>query len=201
MNAIHKRSKLPAILLVVLIVVPACVLAVGVVRVRQARHEARRSIGQCRLGQMRLALQNYEQEHGALPSLCVRDGLGRRIHSWRTLILPYLDVEPLRHLDLAQPWNSDFNRKLIDSTPPVEWTWFARDEAAEEPPFLTHIFALIGEDSIWDAATGLPKAKTAERPNAILLISVPHSTIEALEPGDITEAEVCQMVEEGQEVR
>ncbi len=63
-----------------------------------------------------------------------------------------------------------------------------------------HIFALVGPDSIWEAATGLPKGTTAEHPNAILLISVPKSDIEPLQPSDITEDEVRQMVDNGEEV-
>jgi hypothetical protein len=108
--------------------------------------------------------------------------------------------EPFTRLDLFQPWNSDYNRKVIDSIPLREWTWFARDRPSEQAPVYTHILALLGPDSIWEATTGLPKGSIKEYPNAILLISVPESDIEPLQPGDITEDEVRKMVEDGQEI-
>src|SRR5262249_20258199 len=42
------------------------------------------------LKQIALALYNYEQEHKALPPAYTVDANGRPLHSWRTLILPYL---------------------------------------------------------------------------------------------------------------
>ena len=77
---------------------------------------------------------------------------------------------------------------------------FARDRGPERFPVSTHILAFIGRDSIWDATTGAPKGKTEEHSNAILLVSVPESNIEPLQPGDITEEEVRTMVEDGHEV-
>ncbi len=60
--------------------------------------------------------------------------------------------------------------------------------------------ALRGADSAWDAQTGRPKGPIEENPDAILLISVPESTIEPLQPGDVTEDEVRKMVEDGKDV-
>jgi hypothetical protein len=39
-----------------------------------------------------------------------------------------------------------------------------------------------------------------EHPNAILLVSIPESNVEPLQPKDITEDEVRKLVEDGQEV-
>jgi hypothetical protein len=149
---------------------------------------------------MRLALQLYQQEHGALPPLCVRDNRGKPIHSWRALMLPYLESQWFERLDLSQPWNSDNNRTVINDVPPEEWAWFARDLPSQRSPALTHIFASIGPNSIWEDTTGLPKGTTGERGNSILLISLPESTIEPMQPGDVNEDDVRKMVEAGHEV-
>ena len=45
------------------------------------------------LKQIALALNNYEQEYNALPPAYTVDADGRPLHSWRTLILPYLEEE------------------------------------------------------------------------------------------------------------
>jgi len=149
---------------------------------------------------MRLALLNYESQYGTLPPLSLRDDQGKPIHSWRALVLPILDVELSHQLDLSQPWNSDYNRAIIDRIPLTEWTWFARDRGPEQFPVSTHILAFIGRDSIWDETTDVPKGTIADNPHSILLVSIPESNIEPLEPGDITEDGVRKLVENGHEV-
>ena len=200
MNSITKTSRMRLTTLAVLFVAVGSVLVVAVCMVRRAQRDARRSSAYGRLCQMRVALQNYESEHGTLPPLVLRDDLGEPIHSWRALVLPYLEVGSLRRLDLSQPWNSDHNRKIIEDAPSSDWGYFARDHLPDESSPVTHIFALLGATSIWEPTTVLPKGATEERPNAILLVSVPTSTVEPMQPGDITEGEVRKIVENGHEV-
>ena len=168
--------------------------------IQQARRDGRRCNAYDRLGQMRLALQNYEAEHGKLPPLTLRNKQGEPNFSWRGLILPYLESDFFKQIDLSQPWNSERNRKVVEAIPLREWTWFARDRDVKESPAATHIMAYLGPNSMWDGTTGLPKGKTEEHPKAILLISIPQSQIEPLQPGDITEEEVRTLIEDGQEV-
>lgn len=113
----------------------------------------------------------------------------------------FVETESLKQLDLSQPWDSASNREVADKVPQRDWNEFARDVIPpEQHPVTTHILALLGKDSIWDAKSGLPKGTRKEFPDAILLISVPESNIEPLEPRDIPEAEVCALVKDGKEV-
>jgi type II secretory pathway pseudopilin PulG len=58
------------------------------------------------LRQVALALQQYEGAYRALPPAYTVDAQGRPLHSWRTLILPYLDQQALYDtIDLTKPWN------------------------------------------------------------------------------------------------
>ncbi|MGA2620694.1 MAG: DUF1559 domain-containing protein [Thermoguttaceae bacterium] len=186
------------------IVVPAVVLVtLGgtlVIAVRHAAWEARRSNTYSRLYFARHVLRNYESSHGTLPPLCLRDSLGKPIHSWRALILPFLEIESLRRLDLSQPWNSDYNRKIIDSVPLSDWRCFSGEWPAEQPPATTHLLGYIGPQSIWETTTGKPKGTTQDHPGAILLICVPESDIHPLQPVDITEDEVRKIVARGGDV-
>ena len=82
--------------------------------VRRARPAARRS--QCRnnLRQIALALYNYEAEYHAFPPAYTVDADGRPLHSWRTLILPYLDQGPLYNsIDLSKPWDDPANAEAF----------------------------------------------------------------------------------------
>jgi hypothetical protein len=82
-----------------------------------------------------------------------------------------------------------------------EWKWEFFHHYGHQHSFgRTYLMALLGTDSIWDRATGLPKGTLEQYPNAILLVSVPTTDVEIVEPRDITEEELLARVVEGQEV-
>ena len=54
---------------------------------------ARRAHCANNLKQIALASLGYEQAHNALPPAYTMDASGRPLHSWRTLILPFLEQE------------------------------------------------------------------------------------------------------------
>src|SRR5918997_1599426 len=84
---------------------------------RSSRPAGRRIRCLNNLKQIVLALHNYEQAHKALPPAYTVDATGRPLHSWRTLILPYLEQEPLyRAIDLSKPWNDPANARALETT-------------------------------------------------------------------------------------
>jgi prepilin-type processing-associated H-X9-DG protein len=87
---------------------------------RSARPAARRAQCTNNLKQIAMALRNYEQAHKALPPAYTVDAEGRPLHSWRTLILPYLEQEPLyQTIDFSRPWNDPANAKALETPLPV----------------------------------------------------------------------------------
>ncbi len=83
---------------------------------REAPHRSR-----CRnhLKQIGLALHNYHDQYGTFPPPFTVDANGKRLHSWRTLILPYLDSSKLySRIDLTKPWNDPVNAEAAKATPP-----------------------------------------------------------------------------------
>ena len=58
--------------------------------VQQVRQDARRNACKDNLRQIGLALSAYHEEYGSFPPAYIVDAAGRRMHSWRVLILPYL---------------------------------------------------------------------------------------------------------------
>ncbi len=77
---------------------------------------------QCKnnLRQIGLALHNYHDVHGAFPPAYTVDSDGKPLHSWRTLILPYLDEEQLYDsIDLSVPWNDPVNAAAFETSVPV----------------------------------------------------------------------------------
>ena len=83
---------------------------------RVARPAAYRS--QCRnnLKQIALALHQYESDYHALPPAYTVDANGNPLHSWRTLILPYMDQKTLYDkIDLTKAWNDPVNAEAYKS--------------------------------------------------------------------------------------
>ncbi len=84
--------------------------------VRTAGPAARRAQCTNNLKQIALALHNYVQEFNALPPAHTVDAQGRPLHSWRTLMLPYLEQQALyRSVDLAKPWNDPANATALNA--------------------------------------------------------------------------------------
>ena len=93
------------------------------------------------LKQLVLAIHNYHAEMGHLPA-DIRDKDGKALLSWRVALLPHLELQSLhRQFNLAEPWDSEHNLKLLSKMPDVLRIGF-------EPKDATHthyqVFAGLG---------------------------------------------------------
>lgn len=78
--------------------------------VRSAKPAARRNACTNNLKQIGLALHNYVDVYQVLPPAYTVDADGKRLHSWRTLILPYLEQQELyKTIDLTKAWDDPAN--------------------------------------------------------------------------------------------
>jgi prepilin-type processing-associated H-X9-DG protein len=88
--------------------------------VQQAREAARRSQCKNNLKQIGLALHNYADAYGSFPPAYIADASGKPMHSWRVLILPYIDQAPLyNQYNFSEPWDGPGNSRLLAQMPPV----------------------------------------------------------------------------------
>ena len=72
------------------------------------------------LKQIGLAMHIYHDNHSNFPPAAVVGGDGRRLISWRVLLLPLLNEKELfEEFRLNEPWDSDHNRKLVSRMPDV----------------------------------------------------------------------------------
>ena len=101
---------------VVVISVIATLLAFVAPPRRSAGPSVRRIQCVNNLKQITLALHDYVMEYKTLPPAYTVDGSGRPLHSWRTLILPYLGAKPLYDkIDLAKAWDDPANAEAYQS--------------------------------------------------------------------------------------
>lgn len=82
--------------------------------VRRSREGARRSQCKNNLKQIGLALYNYHDQYHAFPPACTVDADGKPLHSWRTLILPFMEEQALyAKIDLTKPWDDPANAEVF----------------------------------------------------------------------------------------
>jgi hypothetical protein len=81
-----------------------------------AREAALRNSCLNNLKQIALGILNYEKANGAFPPAYTIDSDGRRLHSWRTLILPYMEHKTLFNtIDLSKPWDDPANAQAREA--------------------------------------------------------------------------------------
>ena len=175
-------------LLVVLAVI-GCLIALMLPAVRRAREPARRT--QCRnnLKQIGLALYNYHDLHGSFPPLYTIDEEGRPLHSWRTLLLPYLDQRQLyEQIDLTKPWDDPTNAALATEAPLVY-----RCPSADSATNLTTYLAVAVEDSCLrpGRSRSLKEITDVTAQTVIVTEVAADSAVQWMSPQDAT-AEVLQ---------
>lgn len=133
----------------VLAVIALIVIAVAMLlpATRSAPEASRRNACLNNLKQIGLALQNYADVHGHYPPAYTTDDAGNRLHSWRTLILPYMEQQRLfERIDLTKPWNDPANAEAARAalvtyqcpSLPVD----------EEDATLTNYLAVVGDDTV-----------------------------------------------------
>lgn len=72
------------------------------------------------LKQIISALHLYHETYGEFPPAYTVDANGKRLHSWRTLILPYLDENALYTvIDLSKPWDDPVHTLLRKKAAPT----------------------------------------------------------------------------------
>lgn len=109
------RNGFTLLELIICILILATLIALLMPATRRSRGAARRM--QCinNLKQIQLALWNYSDRHRAFPPATITDSNGRKLHSWRTVILAGLDQQAtLRRIDLSRPWNDPVNAEACE---------------------------------------------------------------------------------------
>lgn len=99
----------------ILLVCGGILVALLLPAVQAGREAARRVQCSNNLKQVALALHNYHDVHSSLPPAFTEDANGNRLHSWRTLILPYINQQALYdQIDLSKPWDDPVNKPFSE---------------------------------------------------------------------------------------
>lgn len=152
---------------------------------------ARRTECKNNLKQLALAMHNYHDEYGSFPPAYIADEGGRPMHSWRVLLLPFLENRELYELyRFDEPWNGPHNR-LLGSLMPRAF----RCPSDEGPASNTSYLVVAGPKTVFPGATSVGiKDITDGTANTILLVEAAGSGINWLEPRDLSYEEALHGV-------
>lgn len=137
-------SIVGGLLLVVLVVcgIAGVFVAQGVTVARKAAETER-----CKnnLKQIIIAMQIHHDQRGDFPPLYITDAQGNRLHSWRVLLLPYMEQGLLfRRIRLNEPWDSEYNRQFHSQMPEFYRCPSSPHDAASG---LTSYFSVEGQNA------------------------------------------------------
>jgi hypothetical protein len=131
------------------------------------------------LRQIGIALENYHDKYRSFPPAYLADRNGVPMHSWRVLLLPFLDHQTAYdQYDFDEPWNSAKNRKV--TSVPLGVYRCPADRSKNGSG--TNYVAVIGTHTAWPA----PHALSNRRGNSdvITVIETVDTGIEWAEPRD-----------------
>jgi hypothetical protein len=150
--------------------------------VQRARDAAVASAAQGPLNQLQLAFLNYHDTYGCFPPAYIADDAGNRLHSWRALILPYVDgAELYREYDFSEPWNGPNNRRLADRMARI----FHSPSEPDSDRFTNYV-VIVGPDTAFPGSNTTTLHDFEDGPEqTILLAEISNSNIEWLEPRDL----------------
>ena len=92
--------------------------------------------------QIAIAFHNYHETYKRFPPSVVYGPDGKPWHSWRTLLLPFLEQNPLyERYRWDEPWNGPNNKKLLSKIPAI----YKDPRYHDKPTIYTNVVAITGK--------------------------------------------------------
>jgi hypothetical protein len=142
------------------------IVVIGLLPVHRGREAARRTQCKNNLKQIALAFHNYHDKYESFPPAYTVDEKGDRLHSWRTLILPYLEQQNLyAKIDLSKSWDDPVNAEALTKAPAVY-----RCPGAQLPEGHTNYLAFVGETLCLHPTNGRALSEITDGTSSTLMV-------------------------------
>ena len=143
-----------------------------------------------------LALQNYCSTNREFPASFVADGKGNPMLSWRTTILPDIELQStFDKVDFDKPWNHPVNLTLAQPTPkyfqcPDRTNRWRTDDST------TDFIGVVGDRLVWrsDGTGTKPSSITDGCSNTILLMELSNHRVPWMSPNDMRYEEFLKLL-------
>ncbi|TWT78046.1 hypothetical protein Pla123a_08350 [Posidoniimonas polymericola] len=162
---------------------------------------SRRNQSISQMKQLVLALHNYYDTHGSFPPAYSTDVEGAPLHSWRTLILPYVEELPLyKAIHLDEPWDSPANATLVDGLQLFLYK-NPRRPARQSLPDETHYLAVVDDEAVFRPGKPVRFQDIADgTSNTIVVIEVASRGVRWYEPRDLNMDEAIDLLTRASDV-
>jgi len=195
------NSAVPLVLIicgvaaVLLLVCGGGLVALILPAVGQARQAAQRMACSNNLHQIGIAFHNYHDVHGTFPPAQIHDVDGKPLHSWRTLILPYLEtVAGYDQYNFSAAWDSPENSFLSDRPMSI---YCCPQEGV--PTNETSYMVITCEGGLFDGQRASKLTDVANGTSqTLLVVEVPGKKVPWASPVDISLDELTDMIQSGQ---
>jgi hypothetical protein len=150
--------------------------------VQAAREAARRQSCGNNLKQIGLALHNYHDVYKSFPPAFTVDAEGKPLHSWRTLILPFLGQQALySQIDLNEPWDSPKNR-MFHNTVIAAFHCPSQPAGSAECSYM----AVVGPNTMFPGSTAVSLANVTDgTSNTLAIVEVRGAAVSWMAPVDL----------------
>jgi prepilin-type processing-associated H-X9-DG protein len=148
--------------------------------VQAAREAARRSQCNNNLKQIGLALQTYNDIYGTFPPAYIPDANGKPMHSWRVLILPFMEQKSLYdRYNFDEPWDGPNNRQLSAMIP-------ASYHCPADPAGTSTNYAVItGPGTMFDGETAATGMSITDGTSNTIMVVETTAGMNWMEPRDL----------------
>jgi hypothetical protein len=144
------------------------------------------------LKQIALALHTYHDRYGTFPPAYVPDQDGKPMHSWRVLILPFLDEQALyEQYSFQEPWDGPNNRQLLSPAPVI---YRCPSDVRTGQSNWTSYVAVVGRRTAWPGSKSSKLSEFSDGTSNTILVVEDHSQkIPWMEPRDLALDEALEM--------
>lgn len=163
--------------------------------VQAAREAARRMQCQNNLKQVALAMHNYHDVYKTFPPAYTVDADGNKLHSWRTLLLPFVEQSQLYdQIDLDKPWDAPENQHLVDVAIPTYGCVSSPNAMMNS----TNYMVIVGPGTISEGDQPIAlRDITDGTSNTILVVEVKDQQVPWMEPTDLSLAQMQMAINSG----
>lgn len=137
------------------------------------------------------ALIQYHKQHGSLPPAYTTDRNGKPLHSWRTLLLPFLNKSDVfDQIRMDEPWDSDYNKLFHDKMPEE----FQCPATREKSRFYTHWQVLQGAKTFFPSHYTKKLTDCKRLSNEVILIMEGTPAVHWMSPSDIPVENIAKKI-------
>ena len=176
-----KCSKLTTTKIVVFFFLVVVIISIAIPVILDVQSTRQRTQIRNDLKQIMVAMHNYHDDYQSFPPAFVIGPDGKRWHSWRALLLPYIDQHLASQYHFDEPWNGIHNTVLLNQPPEV-----FRSKYFGAPCSSSGYFAIVGRRTMWPADQSIRILDITDgTSNTLAIVEDSRTDTSWLEPRDL----------------